>query len=93
LAELLDGEVALQVLRHQELKVAELLPQNVSLVVLLCREQYLAGIHANHVRERSLIFLPLLCLVGKESAHVRTVSFLQNLGNKGQSGDSVSSLT
>lgn len=50
--------------------------------------------HTNHVRQKkNLIFLPLLCLEGKASAHVRAVSFLHNLGNERQSGDSVSSLT
>lgn len=55
--------------------------------------KYLAKMHANHVRKKDLIFLPLLRLVEKASAHVRTVSFLQSLGNEKQIGDSVSSLT
>lgn len=42
---------------------------------------------------KNFIFLPLLCLVGKASAHVRMVSILHSLGNERQSTDSVSSLT
>lgn len=93
LAELLHGKVALRALCHQEVKVAQILFQNISLVILPCGEKYLAKMHTNHVRKNNLIFLPLLRLVGKASAHVRTVSFLHSLGNEKQSGDSVSSLT
>lgn len=87
LAELLGGELALRTLHSWEARVAQLLPQKLSLILL---ESNAWDTHKSQ-KGKTPVFLPLLCLVGKASAHGRMVNFLHNLGNERQSSGSVSS--